>query len=104
MKKITLTKIGYNAPSGANWAYGIWLVSLIDTDQPYCMSYTVKETFGGDSRFRNALEKETAHKVIEVKGIYTSTGTPKITGVASMLDIESPELLAHCVEFLTEVE
>lgn len=101
MKQITIAKVGYNAPSQANWAYGIWLVSFVDTNKLYNMSYTVKESFGGDSRFRNMLEARTKHKVIEVKGIYTSTGTPKITGVAKMLDIESPEFLTECIEFLT---
>ena len=102
MKQITISKVGYNAPSGANWAYGIWLVSFIDTNQPYCMSHTVKETFGGDSRFKNLLETQTQHKVIEVKGIYTSTGTPKITGVSKMLDIESQDFINECVEFLNK--
>ncbi len=102
MKQITITKVGYNAPSQANWSYGIWLVSFIDTSKPYNMSHTVKENFGGDSRFRDLLETQTKHKVIEVKGIYTSTGTPKITGVSKMLDIESPEFLAECVAFLNK--
>ena len=102
MTQITITKVGYNSPSQANWSYGVWLVSFIDTAQPYCTSQVVKETFGGDSRFRNMLEIRTGHKSIEIQGIYTSTGTPKITGVSKMLDIESPEFLAKCVEFLTK--
>lgn len=100
MKQITITKVGYNAPSQANWSYGIWLVSFIDISKMYCMSHTVKENFGGDSRFRELLHKQTKHDVIEVKGIYTKTGTPKITGVSSMLNIESPEFINKCVEFL----
>jgi len=101
MKLIIMSKVGYNAPSQANWSYGIWKVDFIDTEKSYCMSHTVRETFGGDSRFSKELEKETKHKVIEVKGIYTSTGTPKITGVAKMLDMESLELRTHCIDFLT---
>lgn len=33
MKQITIAKIGYNAPSQANWTYGIWLVSFVDKKQ-----------------------------------------------------------------------
>ena len=51
-KIITLSKIGYNAPSGANWCYGIWKLDLINTNQSYNISYTLKEKFGGNSRLK----------------------------------------------------
>jgi len=60
------------------------------------MSHTVKETFGGDYRFREAM---TAHKinVIETKGIVEC---PKVTGMAKLDDIESKHFIALCVEFM----
>jgi hypothetical protein len=96
MKIITITKIGYNAPSGANWCYGIWKIDTIDTKESYCMGYTVRETFGGDSRFRDVLEKQNIH-VIETKGVYTRTGTQKITGVSSLVDMENKEFIAEII-------
>ncbi len=87
MKLITLSKIGYNAPSQANWAWGIWKLDLINTDNQYCMSYTVKEKFGGDSRLRQLFPQ-----IIETKGVYTKRGGQKISGISSMLDMESKEL------------
>ena len=102
MKQITITRVGYNMPSQANWSYGVWLVSFVDTSKSYCISETVKESFGGDSRFSSMLETRTGHKTIEIKGIYTSTGTPKITGITKMQDMESPEFLKEVVEWLKE--
>jgi hypothetical protein len=96
MKTITISKIGYNAPSQANWSYGIWKIDLIDTKESYCMSYTVKETFGGDSRFRskvNSLINDNNIAVIETKGVYTNTGTQKITGISKLLYIDSDEFI-----------
>jgi hypothetical protein len=84
MKIITITKIGYNAPSGANWCYGIFKIDTIDTAQTYNMAYTVKETFGGDSRFRDVLEKQNIH-VIETKG------------VSSLVDMENKEFIAEII-------
>ncbi len=52
---ITYSKIGYNAPSQANWCYYIWKVDFIDTNKNYCTSHTVKENFGGDYRWKEAL-------------------------------------------------
>jgi hypothetical protein len=98
MKLITISRVGYNAPSGANWAYGIWKIDAIDTEQIYNMSYTVKETFGGDSRFRDILEKQNII-ILETKGIYTGTGTQKITGIAKLQDIESKEFISEIVEW-----
>jgi len=99
MKLITYSKIGYNHPSQANWNYGIYKIDFIDTEDNYCISETVSETFGGYSRFRDTLKKLKI-KVIEVKGVYTSTGTQKITGINKMLDIESPELLEMVKDFI----
>ena len=57
MKLINLSQVGYNHPSQANWSYGIWKIDLIDTDQSYQMSYTVRENFGGDDRLKAKLSK-----------------------------------------------
>lgn len=83
MKIITLSKIGYNAPSQANWCYGIWKIDTIDTKEKYQMSYLVKENFGGDYRLREQIPQ-----IIETKGVYTSTGTQKITGIAGLQNME----------------
>ena len=95
MKLITYSKIGYNHPSQANWSYGIWKIDLINTKDDYCISYTVKETFGGDSRFRKEVAKLNI-RMIETKGLLEC---PKITGVSKMMSIESDELLDIIKEF-----
>lgn len=100
MKIITISKIGYNHPTQANWSYGIYKVDTIDTEKNYCMSYTVKETFGGDSRFISRWNNTKALftiPVIETKGVYP---LPKITGVRKMLDIESEEFNKEIAEFI----
>lgn len=102
MKVITLSKVGYNAPQGANWAYGVWKIDTIDTEQGYCMGYTVKETFGGESRLKETIKTKTGFEMIETKGVYTKTGTPKITGVGSLLDIESKEIEKELTDFLNK--
>lgn len=102
MKIITLQKIGYNHPSQANWSYTIWSIGLIDTDNNYCMAHTVKDTFGADSRFKEQVEKlntNLKYKFIELKSVYTKTGTQKITGVRGLLDIESKEFINIVTEF-----
>ena len=98
MKIITISKIGYNAPSGANWAYGIWKIDLIDTKNTYCNSYTVKENFGGDSRFEEEMKKAGV-LVIETKGAYTGTGTPKITGISKLQNIEDKDFINEVIEW-----
>ena len=95
-----MSKVGYNHPSQANWNYGIWKVDLIDTKQPYCMSYTTRETFGGECRFKTQAEK-LGFNIIEIKQVYTGTGTQKITGVSSLLDIEGKEFMELIKEFKT---
>lgn len=102
MKIITISKIGYNAPKSANWSYGIWKIDLIDTDNVYSMSYTTKENFGGDSRLRSTVKEKFNYQILETKGVYTGTGTPKITGVSKMLNMEGKELLEIISEFLTK--
>jgi len=97
MKLITYSKVGYNHPSQANWSYGIWKIDLIDTDNDYCMSYTVKENFGGDSRFKKMLKELKNIKIIETKGVYTGTGTQKITGIASLPVMDSAEFINEVV-------
>jgi hypothetical protein len=99
MKIITYSKIGYNHPSQANWSYGVWKVDLIDTEKEYNMSFTVKETFGGESRFKSRWQNA-GIPVIETKGSYTGTGTQKITGIKKLLDIESEEFNKEIVEFI----
>ncbi len=100
MKIVTISKIGYNHPSQANWSYGIWKIDLVHTDDSYCMSYTVKEKFGGDSRLRAKIKELTGYNMIETKGVYTGTGTQKITGVSKLLDMESKEIIDIISEFL----
>ena len=65
------------------------------------MSYTVKENFGGDSRFRIAIAKAKI-RVIETKGVYTSTGTPKITGIASLPVMDSQEFINQIIEEINQ--
>lgn len=100
MKIITMSKIGYNHPSQANWSYGIWKIDLINTDDSYCMSYTVKENFGGDSRLRAKVREATGYNMIETKGVYTGTGTQKITGLSTLLEMEGSEIVEIIGEFL----
>jgi hypothetical protein len=102
MKIITLQQIGYNAPSQANWCYDIYSVSLIDTDREYSYSYTVKDAFGQYVELQREVEKlnpNLKYKFIELKSVYTKTGTPKITGVQSMLSIDSKEFINLVAEF-----
>jgi hypothetical protein len=99
MKIITYSRIGYNAPSGANWAYQIYKVDFIDVSKGYgyCALKTVKTNFGGEIRWCNAVNNE---RVIEIKGVYTKTGTPKITGISTMEDMESKDFINECINFL----
>lgn len=102
MKIITLQQIGYNHPSQANWSYTIWAIGLVDTDNNYCMSHTVKDAFGQYVELQRAVEAlntNLKYKFIELKSVYTSTGTQKITGVSSMLDIDSKEFINLVVEW-----
>jgi len=94
MKIITISKIGYNAPSGANWSYGIWKIDCIDTTQVYNMSYTVKENFGGDSRLADVLLNNHCINLIETKGVFP---TQKITGIKSIEDMENKDFIAELV-------
>lgn len=89
MKLVNISKIGYNHPSGANWSYGIWKIDLINTNQSYQMSYTVRETFGGDYRLK---EKLTALNIIHFETKCVAE-CPKITGANKMFDIESDEFV-----------
>ena len=104
MKIVTISKIGYNHLSQANWSYGIHKIDLIDTKQPYCMGHTVYETFGGNDRLMNIIEEKTGYRMIETKGVYTGTGTPKITGIKSMLDAESDEIIEEIANFLSNTK
>ena len=103
MKIITISQVGYNHPSQANWNWGIYKVDLINTDTSYALSHTVKEQFGGDSRFIQAIEKlqpeevNTEYKVIRTKDIYTKTGTPKITGISNLLYMDDGEAGAELI-------
>ena len=102
MKIITISQIGYNHPSQANWNYGIYKLDFIDTNQKYCHSETIRETFGGNDRLTRTIEKKTGYHIIETKGVYTTTGTPKITGVTKLLDAENPELEKMILDFLAK--
>lgn len=102
MKIITYSKIGYNAPSQANWCYFIWKIDFIDTEKGarYIPSVVVKENFGGDSRFTKQIKEKTGVEPIESTSVYTKTGTPKITGVSNMQLMDSDTFINECVEFL----
>ena len=100
MKIITISKIGYNHPSQANWNYTIWKLDLIDSKEKYCMSHTLSEKFGGDDRLKRTLKDNFNIEIIETKSVYTGTGTQKITGVSSLLDIESKEVIDIIKDFL----
>lgn len=97
MKIITISKIGYNAPSQANWTYSIFKIDLIDTDKNYCDSIITKSAFGSDSNFRKQWEKI---QIIQTKDVYTGTGTQKITGISKIPDIESKEVETQIVHFI----
>ena len=96
MKLITISNVGYNHPSQANWSYGIWKVDLIDTKLPYCMSHTTRENFGGNTRFAKDLRETHKIRVIETKGIFEC---PKITGVSKMPILDSQEFINEVVEW-----
>jgi len=98
MKIITMSKVGYNHPSQANWSYRIWKIDLINTKEKYNMSHTVKENFGGDERLKRELEALKI-PILETKGIYTNTGTPKITGVAGLQSMESKEFIKEIIDW-----
>ena len=97
MKVITYSKIGYNAPSQANWTYGIWKIDLIDDTKPYCMSYVVKENFGGECRLKNKVESLLNTQLIETKSVYP---TQKITGIRSIDDMEGDKIFNIIKDFL----
>jgi len=59
------------------------------------MSYTLKENFGGDERLKNKFPF-----IIETKGVYTGTGTQKITGLLKIMDMESKEVENIIIEFM----
>lgn len=102
MKIITIQKIGYNAPSQANLCYDIYSVSLIDTDNSYAASYTVKDAFGQYVELQRGVEvinTNLKYKFIELSRVHTSTGVPKITGVSSMLSIDSIEFINIVAKF-----
>lgn len=96
MKLITKSLIGYNHPSQANWSYQIYKFDLIDTKQAYCMSIIAKSTFGGDER----LPQQLKNIIIHTKDVHTSTGTPKITGISSMLDVEDKDFIKILTDFI----
>jgi len=102
MKIITISLIGFNHPIQANWSYQIFKIDLINTNEKFCMSHTVKSTFGGNDRLQNIVEDKLKYTIIETKQVYTSTGSQKITGVSKLLDIESKEVYSLIEEFLTK--
>lgn len=102
MKIITLSQIGYNHPSQANWSYPIYKVDLIDTKNTYAMSYLIKEAFTSDTQASGILSESINHPVITIKAVYTGTGTPNITGVRSMPSINDKEFIDNVKSFLTK--
>lgn len=102
MKIVTISRIGYNHPSQANWNYGIYKIDFIDTEQRFCHSETIRETFGGNDRLVKTVEEKANYKIVETRGVYTGTGTPKITGITKLLDAESPEVEKMILDFLAK--
>ena len=98
MKIITYSKIGYNHPSQANWNYYIWKVDLINTDERYAVSYTVKETFGGDSRFRDSVSGNGV-PVIETSSVREM---PYITGIRTMDNMEQDHFIGKVMDFINK--
>lgn len=94
---ITLSRIGYNHPSQANWSWGVWKIDFIEEGKPYNMSLTVKEAFGGDSRLRRKVKELTGVEVLEVKGVWPEQS---ITGIRKIKDMESDEVMEHITAFL----
>lgn len=102
MKLITYSRVGYNHPSQANWSWGIFKVDLIDTKYSYNMAYTVKENFGGDSRFRSAIQDDCDTCGVflsESKGTYPP---PEVTGVSSMQIMESDEFIKIIKDWINQ--
>ena len=81
MTQTQIVQLGFYHPSNANWNYRIWLV-IDDTG-----AKLYKETFGGDSRMIDKLEK-TGIKVKKLFGV-AFNGQYKGREVAKMEDIES---------------
>jgi len=102
MKIITISNIGYNHTSQANWSYRIYKIDLIDTslDNSMHMSYLAKEAFMGDGQACRVLSEAIGHNVCLIKDVYTSTGTPKIAGIAKLPRIEDKELISKIKAFL----
>jgi len=97
MKLITISQVGYNHPRQANWSWGIHKIDLINTKDGYCMSHTVKEQFGGDSRLKTIIKEKTGKELIETKGVFP---TQKITGIKDMDNMEDEEFIQELVDFL----
>ena len=77
-----IENIGYYHPSNANWSYHIH--AIIDSTG----ARLYKETFGGDSRLRERLEKEG----YKVERLYLGKGSGveyKWKNIKDLLDIES---------------
>lgn len=99
MKIITISQIGYNHPSQANWSYYIFKIDTIDTTKQYNISYTVKANFVSDTQIQRLYEEKTNIPVLITKSVYTGTGTPKITGINKILDYDNKEIINNLIEF-----
>lgn len=81
-EKIIFVELGYYHPSNANWSYRVWLI----IDKTGARLY--RETFGGDSRTIEKLEK----MGIDVDKLYAGKGSGveyKWRDIKYLLDIES---------------
>jgi hypothetical protein len=96
-KFITISNIGYNHPSQANWNWEVYKLDLIDTDKSYNMSYVLKTNFGGNNRFMALIKSITNKEVIETKAVWPEQ---KITGIRQIKDLEDKETLEIVKEFL----
>lgn len=97
MKIITISKIGYNAPSQANWTYSIFKIDLIDTSKSYNHCVLAKANFGGESTLKKLFPQ-----IIETQSVYTKTGTPKITGISRMHDVKNDTLHQILKDFMVK--
>lgn len=100
MKIITISQIGYNHPSQANWSYSIFKIDTIDTTKEYNMSYTIKEAFTSDSQLARELSDILKTKIVCSKSVYTGTGTQKITGISKIPNSTDKELINNLKDFL----
>lgn len=82
MKIITITQIGWNTPSNANWSYKVFTITKTDTKKNTITTQLAKSTFGEHYGIIEKL-KEKGNKVF-----YSELfNTQKITGIREIPSI-----------------